>query len=463
MGKASVGALWLAICCALGGVLSGQTDLASGTSTWEHLHGDEHPPVTINFDETPLWRLPGLTELTFHVKGTMPGFQYQIVAQISDDGVSWEGQEQIFTSEQLAAGQVRMTFPPTQAQDVRVNIEVLDMYAGLPAEEAVVGRRHRRIRIEGGTKPDDSGQSRSLALENNLHGENHPPVSIQFSSDPLVRCRDGRIVLTMGVFGAVPGFRYSIGVALNLQTVQVRERQFTAEELSGSVTMDFFGTVGETSILTELEILDLFPGLTAEQAILTKREYRLQLGTNTVPCANDNLPQIAARITQAESHAVSERSCASDAAAMEWSDVSMTLLLRTCAFPKCLDSYERDLRPSLLAFFPWRQVPLLVVLDHELQQEDGSEQKVHLFERRAPFASVAMSVREDDASVWIRGHERQQYTQFHADLYTDKDFVAFVDTDTLFVTPVTPGDIFDSCWRPIVVGQVCLIPAHTHT
>lgn len=35
----------------------------------------------------------------------------------------------------------------------------------------------------------------------------------------------------------------------------------------------------------------------------------------------------------------------------QWSNVSLTLLLRTCAAHACVHTYERDLRPSLLAFF----------------------------------------------------------------------------------------------------------------
>ena len=80
--------------------------------------------------------------------------------------------------------------------------------------------------------------------------------------------------------------------------------------------------------------------------------------------------------------------------------------------------------------------------------------QVHRFEERAPFCEVKLSVNEDDPDVWVRGHERQQYSQFHADLYVDASFVGFVDTDTLFVTPVTTGDLFDPERRPLIIAQV---------
>ena len=142
--------------------------------------------------------------------------------------------------------------------------------------------------------------------------------------------------------------------------------------------------------------------------------------------------------------------CGSDE--MAWRDMSLALFLRTCASQACVHTYERDLRPSLLAFFPWRLVPLIVVLDHEDPRNQASGM-FHRFSARPPFAAVRLSINEDDPSVWVRGHERQQYSQFHADLYTDKDTVGFVDSDTLFVTPVTPGDLFDHK-RPIVIAQV---------
>ncbi len=40
------------------------------------------------------------------------------------------------------------------------------------------------------------------------------------------------------------------------------------------------------------------------------------------------------------------------------------------------------------------------------------------------------------------GYSHQQYSNFYSDAYTDKEFIGIVDTDSFFVTPVTPKDIF---------------------
>ena len=140
----------------------------------------------------------------------------------------------------------------------------------------------------------------------------------------------------------------------------------------------------------------------------------------------------------------------------EWSAVSMALMMRSCTAQACVHTYERDLRPSLLAFFPWRAVPFFVVLDHD-DPENEAARLPERFSARAPFAQVRFSWTEagTDAAVWgHRGHERQQYTQYFADYYTDAELVGFVDSDTLFITPVTRGDLFDERLRPRIIGQV---------
>ena len=48
----------------------------------------------------------------------------------------------------------------------------------------------------------------------------------------------------------------------------------------------------------------------------------------------------------------------------------------------------------------------------------------------------------------MSGYVRQSFSHFHADIYTDAEYVALVDSDTLFVTPVTPGDLLDPFGRP---------------
>ncbi|CAM9373383.1 unnamed protein product, partial [Scytosiphon promiscuus] len=55
-------------------------------------------------------------------------------------------------------------------------------------------------------------------------------------------------------------------------------------------------------------------------------------------------------------------------------------------------------------------------------------------------------------SDWRReGYSRQQYSNFYADMYTDAEFVAIVDTDSAFQTPALPSDLFED-GKPIVTG-----------
>ena len=150
----------------------------------------------------------------------------------------------------------------------------------------------------------------------------------------------------------------------------------------------------------------------------------------------------------------------------DWAQVSMAMFVRTCSTPKCLGPVERYLRPSLLSFWPWQHIPAIIVLDEYVPapSEDGertlnahdaaNEAARTMLAEQPPFFVVKESVAEQDPLVWNTGYVRQSYSHFHADVYTDAEYVALVDTDTLFVTPVTPGDLLDDRGRPIMVVQI---------
>ena len=40
------------------------------------------------------------------------------------------------------------------------------------------------------------------------------------------------------------------------------------------------------------------------------------------------------------------------------------------------------------------------------------------------------------------GYSRQQYSNFYSELYTDKEYIGIIDGDVIFVTPITPEDLF---------------------
>lgn len=43
----------------------------------------------------------------------------------------------------------------------------------------------------------------------------------------------------------------------------------------------------------------------------------------------------------------------------------------------------------------------------------------------------------------------QQLVKMHADCFTDAEFIAYLDSDTIFTRPVTPDDLIADCRRPI--------------
>ena len=54
------------------------------------------------------------------------------------------------------------------------------------------------------------------------------------------------------------------------------------------------------------------------------------------------------------------------------------------------------------------------------------------------------------------GYSRQQYSNFYSDLYTDKDYVGIVDTDTYFQGPVVPENLFVD-GKPRIVGYITIL------
>ncbi|CAN0057751.1 unnamed protein product, partial [Scytosiphon promiscuus] len=113
--------------------------------------------------------------------------------------------------------------------------------------------------------------------------------------------------------------------------------------------------------------------------------------------------------------------------------------------------------PSYLLFWPmraWKSSGLVVILDGETpgDREQGTVLQ-HLalpsmvrvkYEAPAPEGTLCSNWRRE-------GYSRQQYSNFYADLYTDADFLAIVDTDSAFRAPVVPSDLFED-GKPIVVG-----------
>lgn len=52
------------------------------------------------------------------------------------------------------------------------------------------------------------------------------------------------------------------------------------------------------------------------------------------------------------------------------------------------------------------------------------------------------------------GYDRQQWMMFWADNYTSAEYVGFVDTDSVFITFVDRGDVFEMGDRPVINGRI---------
>lgn len=129
---------------------------------------------------------------------------------------------------------------------------------------------------------------------------------------------------------------------------------------------------------------------------------------------------------------------------------------------------------SLLLFWPVLQskTTLKIVMNQELEWTNMTRfyvlSPIALYREflgdAFPVTSVAYSNLE--ANVYRTGHDRNQYLMFFADNYSTSEYVAFVDTDTVFHTYVDRDDLFDSFvslndegqqqqgLRPIVHGRL---------
>lgn len=110
---------------------------------------------------------------------------------------------------------------------------------------------------------------------------------------------------------------------------------------------------------------------------------------------------------------------------------------------------------SYMIFWPhktWKSSDIVVVLDdeNELDHRLGSV-LAHLY----PYPKIffeKMPKAETFCSNWRNlGYARTQYSNFYSDLYTDKEYIAIVDSDSYFVSQVTPEDLFVE-GKPRIIG-----------
>ncbi|XP_013378566.1 uncharacterized protein LOC106150368 [Lingula anatina] len=130
-----------------------------------------------------------------------------------------------------------------------------------------------------------------------------------------------------------------------------------------------------------------------------------------------------------------------------WNSVpTLELFLRM--YHKHHHLYEKIFKPSLMLFWP-RHIRVMVILDNESKEDHALEATIR---DSPPFPKVFF----EDPYPEIynhRGPSRMQRSMFYPENYTKAEYVGYVDTDTLFVTVVTPEDLFRD-GKPIVVGVI---------
>ena len=148
----------------------------------------------------------------------------------------------------------------------------------------------------------------------------------------------------------------------------------------------------------------------------------------------------------------------SSGASTEWQQRSLSLFVRMSPTHESLGAFHKILRPSLLMFWPWREVELVAMLEEPASMADDArgkfEEARRLLTQQPPFVRLKFPVNEDDPSIFAAPRTRQLYAYFFADRYTTTEYVGLVDTDTLFTTPVTPRSLFDEQARPKVIAFV---------
>eukprot|EP00752_Nemacystus_decipiens_P011576 g10280.t1 len=166
----------------------------------------------------------------------------------------------------------------------------------------------------------------------------------------------------------------------------------------------------------------------------------------------------SAAATQREGEGEAEAEGASvTGGTIDWENAPrIDLVCRTCGGG--LHIMWNTFMPSYLLFWPikaWKSSGLVFILDGDspFDRQQGTvlenlalPSKLQIkYESPAPEGTLCSKWRGE-------GYSRQQYSNFYADLYSDDaEFVAIIDTDAAFRTPVIPSDLFED-GKPIVRG-----------
>ena len=159
-----------------------------------------------------------------------------------------------------------------------------------------------------------------------------------------------------------------------------------------------------------------------------------------------------------------------DDTSMENSTPSISLFVRMSGEQKKHRArFYCDLFRTAVLFWPASFGKTVVVLDEESEQDHifanniTSQIKQHFPDRKLEVAFESLpkdpSILDFRASKKSPGYNRQLWSSFFIDLYTDDPIVAWMDSDVTFLTPVTKATIFNGS-RIRILGSQCSMKIH---
>ncbi|KAK3580859.1 hypothetical protein CHS0354_032920 [Potamilus streckersoni] len=129
---------------------------------------------------------------------------------------------------------------------------------------------------------------------------------------------------------------------------------------------------------------------------------------------------------------------------LNFNDLELYLRMYNTEFRK----YENVLVPSMRYFWPGN-VSMVVVLDAE---NDEDKKLGKTLPNKYPYPRVEYQDPIDPSIYHGKGHERMQRDFFYPETKVKKKYVGFLDTDTVFVTRVTPDLLFED-GKPVIIAN----------
>lgn len=161
----------------------------------------------------------------------------------------------------------------------------------------------------------------------------------------------------------------------------------------------------------------------------------------------------------------SNTSTVSDCISKKWPKMAIFVPVSLSSDPLRINEFQTFLLRSLLLFWPLEQsnVSLVAVIDYEQKYDSVTNRLTNeylKFERSILknkhrfLGGINIKVNKF-IDYYNSGHDRQQYLQMTADEYIDDpevEYIGIVDTDSLFITYVELGDIFEN-GKPVINGR----------